>query len=118
MLVITWCIWPWPIVCMVCRWTAARRLAAAKQRRSVRPRSTQQLGSLRRRAVTNTLCCWPRLLVQQRVSRSLNMVVRMLPQVPGYYVAYCGNIAFDATATELEEVFVDCSVTQVRRRPC
>lgn len=47
-----------------------------------------------------------------------NVVVRMLPQVPGYYVAYCGNIAFDATAAELEEVFADCGVTQVRSRPC
>ena len=42
----------------------------------------------------------------------------MLPQVPGYYVAYCGNIAFDATAAELQEVFADCGVTQVRSWPC
>jgi hypothetical protein len=38
-------------------------------------------------------------------------------QVPGYCVAYCGNIAFDATAAELEEVFADCGVTQVRSSP-
>lgn len=28
-------------------------------------------------------------------------------------MAYCGNIAFEATAAELEEVFADCGVTQV-----
>lgn len=35
-------------------------------------------------------------------------------QVPGYYVAYVGNIAFEAEADELREVFADCGVTQVQ----
>jgi hypothetical protein len=46
------------------------------------------------------------------------VLAHMLLQVPGYYVAYCGNIAFDATAAELEEVFADCGVTQVRSKHC
>lgn len=35
-------------------------------------------------------------------------------QVPGYHVAYVGNIAFDADDAKLREVFEDCSILFVR----
>ncbi len=37
-------------------------------------------------------------------------------QVPGYYVAYVGNIAFDAEVDDIRGVFADCGVTQVRSK--
>jgi hypothetical protein len=35
-------------------------------------------------------------------------------QVPGYNVAYVGNIAFEAEEGDLQELMADCSITKVR----
>ena len=35
-------------------------------------------------------------------------------QVAGYHVAYVGNLSFDASDTEVQQLFPDCNVTKVR----
>ncbi len=35
-------------------------------------------------------------------------------QVAGYHVAYVGNLAFEATDAEIQQLFPDCNVTKVR----
>ena len=40
--------------------------------------------------------------------------VRLPPQVPGYHVAYVGNIAFDVDEGSLRGVFEDCGALFVR----
>ena len=35
-------------------------------------------------------------------------------QVAGYHVAYVGNLDFDATDIEVQQIFPDCNVTKVR----
>ncbi|DBA77344.1 TPA: hypothetical protein ACH3X2_000862 [Trebouxia sp. C0005] len=36
------------------------------------------------------------------------------PKVAGYHVAYVGNLAFEATDAEIQQLFPDCNVTKVR----
>ena len=38
-------------------------------------------------------------------------------QVAGYHVAYVGNLAFEATDAEIQQLFPDCNVTKVRLHP-
>lgn len=35
-------------------------------------------------------------------------------QVAGYHVAYVGNLDFDATDSDVQQIFPDCNVTKVR----